>query len=326
MTSERRRLRAHDCDYAFRSHLGAQESFRDAVLKGMGAPQKSIPCRFLYDAKGSALFDKICALPEYYQTRTELSILRARVEEIAGFAGPEAALIELGSGSSVKTRILLDRLERPFVYAPIDVSVDHLRAAAAGIARDYPDICVEAIAADYAGDFELPEAPGRRVAFFPGSTIGNMMRGDARSLLAAWRARLGAGGLMIIGVDLKKDSRTLDAAYNDAEGVSEAFTRNILARANRELGGDFDQRRFAYVARYEAGAGRVEMRLKSLAPQTARVAGKSFNLAKDETIHIEDSHKYGLDEFSALAREADFTSLARFTDPARLFSVHVLAA
>ncbi|MBI1364565.1 MAG: L-histidine N(alpha)-methyltransferase [Alphaproteobacteria bacterium] len=326
MTARLERLGAPQAPFYFRNHLVAQESFRDAFAAGMSAPQKSIPCRFLYDPAGSALFDKICELPEYYQTRTELSILSANAAAIAHIAGRDAALIELGSGSSVKTRILLDHLDALSCYAPIDVSAEHLKGAAMRIARDYPGLRIEAIAADYAGDFPLPEAAGRRIAFFPGSTIGNMTRAQARALLRGWRARLGPGGLMIVGVDLKKDSKTLNAAYNDAAGVSEAFTRNILTRANRELCGDFDQRNFLYLARYDAHAGRVEMRLKSRLAHVVRAAGRDWVFAEGEILHVEDSHKYGLDEFAALAGEAGFAPVARYADPARLFSVHVIAA
>ncbi|MGE0409552.1 MAG: L-histidine N(alpha)-methyltransferase, partial [Amphiplicatus sp.] len=198
--------------------------------------------------------------------------------------------------------------------------------AAEAVAEDYPGLAVRAIAADYASEVALPFIAGRRVAFFPGSTIGNLDAGEARALLARWRARLSPGGLMIVGVDLKKDPRILEAAYNDSAGVTEAFIKNILARANRELDADFDPARFRYDARWAGAEGRIEMHLVSKGAQSVVIAGRSFRLRKDERIHVENSHKYGLEEFAALARGAGFEPAARFLDRARLFSVHVLSA
>ncbi len=191
-------------------------------------------------SRGSELFDQICELPEYYPTRTETKILRDHAGDISRLIGPGASLIELGSGSSTKTRILLDKLDTLAEYIPIDVSGDHLRNAARDIARSYPAIDVTAICANYGTDWRLPQTRGRPVGFFPGSTIGNLVHTEARDLLATWRRRLGSEGQMIVGVDLKKAKPALDAAYDDAAGVTEAFICNILERANRELGADFD--------------------------------------------------------------------------------------
>lgn len=313
--------------FAFHDLLAREESFREAFLKGMRAQQKSIPCRFLYDARGSALFDEICRLPEYYPTRTETVILRERAKEIADIVGPDAVLIELGSGSSIKTRILLDRMKSLAAYVPIDVSRDHLRAAARAIATDYPSLRVDAVCADYAADFALPlSTGGRRVGFFPGSTIGNLDMGGARDLLTLWREKLGADGMMIVGVDLKKDPRLLNAAYDDGAHVTEKFIKNILVRANRELDAAFDPASFRYDARYVAPMGRVEMHLVSIGAQTVVAAGETFMFRDAEHIHVENSYKYGIEEFSGLARSAGFSSVARFTDANRLFCVHVLAA
>lgn len=313
--------------FVFHDLLAREESFREAFLKGMRAPRKSIPCRFLYDARGSALFDEICRLPEYYPTRTETVILRERAKEIADIVGPDAVLIELGSGSSIKTRILLDRMKSLAAYVPIDVSRDHLRAAARAVATDYPSLRVDAVCADYSADFALPLATGgSRVGFFPGSTIGNLDMGGARDLLARWREKLGAGGMMIVGVDLKKDPRLLNAAYDDGAHITEKFIKNILIRANRELGAAFDPASFRYDARYVAPMGRVEMHLVSIGAQTVAAAGETFVFRDAERIHVENSHKYGIEEFSGLARSAGFSSVARFTDANRLFCVHVLAA
>ncbi|MEZ5997057.1 MAG: L-histidine N(alpha)-methyltransferase [Hyphomonadaceae bacterium] len=311
---------------SFKDYCREQQSFADAALAGLRRKQKAIPCPFLYDERGSALFDKICGLREYYPTRTETAILKANAEEIAEYCGAHASLIELGSGSSVKTRILLDALEAPACYAPIDVSREHLRNAAAKIARDYPQLKVEAICADYADAFPLPEAGRRTVVFFPGSTIGNLNRDDARTLLASWRDRLDDEGMMVIGIDLKKDPRVLEAAYNDAAGVTEAFIRNIFVRANRELGADFDLEAFEYEARYEPGPGRVEMYLTSREGQTVTLCGAPIRFAEGERVHIENSHKYSLDEASALGEAAGFSPLACYTDDAQRFSVHVWSA
>ena len=326
MTSNVKPLKKRDADFRLIDLAGAEESFEEAFLAGMARREKAVPCRFLYDARGSALFDKISTLPEYYPTRAETAILKSAAGDIAALIGPGAALIELGSGSSVKTRILLDRMVAPAAYMPIDVSRAHLAQAARSIADDYPGLAVQAIVADYSREFPLPATPGRKVAFFPGSTIGNLDRNDARDLLALWRARLGPGGMMIVGVDLKKDPRVLEAAYDDRAGVTEAFIKNVLARANGELGADFDLARFDYDARWVGPEGRIEMHLASIGAQSVGVAGRRIRLRDGERIHVENSHKYGLEEFSALARSAGFSPLRRFVDPARLFCVHALAA
>lgn len=311
-------------NFEFIDLLEREESFEEAIAEGLSGAQKAIPCRFLYDARGSELFDEICVLPEYYPTRTEIAILKENADAMARLIGPDAALVELGSGSSIKTHILLRRMNSPAAYVPVDVSREHLRASASDLAADYPGLRVIAICADYAAPFDLPDTSGRNVAFFPGSTIGNLSRDGALDLLKTWRRRLGDDGMMIVGVDLKKEPRILEAAYDDAAGVTETFIRNILERANRELGADFDLSGFDYDARWNADEGRVEMRLVSTGDQRADVAGKTYRFAKGESVHVENSHKYGLEEFSALARKAGFDSAARYVDADRLFSVHVL--
>lgn len=303
-----------------------EDSFRDAVLSGLRKEPKSIPPRFLYDSRGSALFDQICALPEYYLTRAETEILNAHAAEIAERIGPNAFLIELGSGASVKTRILLDALDRPAAYAPIDVSREHLRFAASAIALDYPGLKVTAISGDYGGRFELPDFGSRRIAFFPGSTIGNLDRSEALSLLRRWRSRLGSSGMMIIGADLKKDRATVEAAYNDAAGVTERFIKNILVRANRELGADFNPRRFGYEARYVEQRSRVEMRLRSVEDQTVFVDGAEFFFAAGEAIEVETSRKYSQADLEALAAETGFAPEAFLLDRAGAFTVHIWRA
>ena len=311
---------------SFQDLAMAQESFGEALVKGLSATPKSIPCRFLYDAAGSALFDRICELPEYYPTLTELGILETHAPQMARIIGPNAELIELGSGSSQKVRLLLDAMERPAAYVPIDISGEHLRAAAEALADAYPRVSVSAICADYAQPFPLPTkmGAGRRVAFFPGSTIGNLTTEEARALLTVWAERLGPDSGMLIGVDLRKDKAILDAAYNDSQGVTAAFTGNILARANRELEADFDLDGFVHDAAYAPEAGRMEIYLRSLADQTAHAAGKIFHFAEGERVHVEYSYKYDIDGFQVLARSAGFTPMTVWTDPKGLFSVHYL--
>jgi dimethylhistidine N-methyltransferase len=311
---------------AFHDHAAEEESFQDAVLEGLSRPAKAIPCRFLYDERGSALFDLICDLPEYYPTRTETGILTARATEIAALAGPRAQLIELGSGSSIKVRILLDALAEPAAYVAVDVSREHLKRAASALAADYPQLQVSAICADYSAPFPLPELPaaGRRIAFFPGSTIGNLEPEEALAFLRIWARRLGPDAAMLVGVDLKKDRAVLDAAYDDAQGITAKFSLNILARANAELGADFDLDGFVHQARYDEHKGRVEIHLRSLARQSAGLAGQSFAFERGELVHVEHSYKYAPEEFQALARRAGFEPGPVFIDPGGLFSVHYL--
>jgi dimethylhistidine N-methyltransferase len=311
---------------AFHDHAAEEESFLDAALEGLSRPGKAIPCRFLYDARGSALFDEICGLAEYYPTRTETSILTACAPEIARRAGPRVQLIELGSGSSIKVRILLEAFQDPAAYVAVDVSREHLKGAAARLASDFPRLEVAAICADYAAPFPLPElgGGGRRLAFFPGSTIGNLEPEAALAFLKLWAKRLGPDAAMLVGVDLKKDVGILHAAYDDAQGVTAAFSLNLLARANRELGADFDLSGFRHEARYDQGHGRIEIHLRSLKDQAVRIAGRAFAFARGERLHVEHSYKYGVGQFQEMARSAGFRPAAVFTDPAHLFSVHYL--
>lgn len=304
----------------------AQESFADALLKGLSAPNKAIPARFLYDERGSHLFNEICELPEYYPTRTELSILRDRAGEIATAIGRCAALVEFGAGSSQKARLVLDALDHPVAYVPIDVSRAHLINLAEEIAGDHPELQVAAVCADYTQPLELPEFSkrARRVGFFPGSTIGNLPREEARAFLAAWAPQLSNDGAMIVGVDLKKPTEIVLPAYDDAQGVTAQFSLNVLARANREAGANFDLAGFRHHVRYDPAGGHIAIHLESLRDQQATVAGQAFQFAKGELVHVEDSNKYAVEEFQALAREAGYTPEAVWTDPKSLFSVHAL--
>lgn len=315
---------------AFLDLAPQEESFRDSVLGGLLRRAKRIPCRFLYDARGSALFEEICELPEYYLTRTEIGILDRYAREIADRIGPDCQLIEFGSGSSRKVRILLEALERPAAYMAIDISRDRLREAADDLAGEFPLLSVVAVCADYMQPLRLPELParstGRRVGFFPGSTIGNLTEAEAVEFLAGCRELVDNDGAMVVGVDLKKDPALLNAAYNDAAGVSAAFNLNLLQRINRELDGDFDLARFAHEAAYNEAAGRIEIHIRSLADQIVTVAGRAIRFAAGELIHTEDSYKYTIAEFHRLAACAGLRAAQSWTDRDALFSVHFLSA
>ena len=310
----------------FRDDGDTAEDFRKAVLNGLSQPQKRLPSKFFYDAKGSALFDRICTLEEYYPTRTETVLLESCGKEIAVLAGPNANLIEFGSGSSVKTRILLDALDRLTSYVPIDISRDHLLAAAKTLAQDYPEVAVTPVCADFVQPLDLPKLAGTGVnlGFFPGSTIGNFRPADAAAFLKNAARAVGHGGAMVIGVDLVKDPATLHAAYNDASDVTAAFNLNLLERINRELDADFGLDGFAHYAPYNPARGCIEMHLVSRRAQQVRIAGKTFNFASGETIHTEDSHKYTIEGFHELARRGGWTPREVWCDADSLFSVHFL--
>jgi dimethylhistidine N-methyltransferase len=301
---------------------------RSDVLRGLALPAKNIPSLYFYDQRGSELFDAITALPEYYPTRTEIAILAAHGAEMAAALGPGVRLIELGSGSALKTELLLDRLDAPAAYVPVDISREHLLASAARIAADFPELEVLPVTADFTEAFELPEpqrrAVHRNVAFFPGSTIGNFPRPMAANLLHATSREVGPGGAMLIGVDLEKDPAILERAYNDPTGVTAEFNLNLLVRLNRELGADFDVGAFRHEAVWDQAAGRIEMRLVSTRAQTVRVAGQSFAFAAGEILVTEYSHKYSLAGFRALAGDGGFTVARVWTDPEHLFSVQLL--
>jgi dimethylhistidine N-methyltransferase len=302
--------------------------FGRAMLAGLSRRPRSISPKFFYDATGSQLFDQICELPEYYPTRTELRILGECAAEIAEQAGPGAEIVEFGAGSLTKVRLLLDALEAPKRYLPIDISGEHLEAAAERLKADYPALAVQPIAADYTMPMVLP-APlpgaGKRVGFFPGSTIGNFEPDEALAFLQL-AARMLRGGGLLIGVDLVKAPDRLHAAYNDAQGVTAAFNLNLLRRANAELDADFDVGAFAHSAFYNAPKQRIEMHLVSRRAQTVSLGGERFELEDGETIHTEYSHKFTVDGLRALAVKAGFRPGKVWTDPERLFSVHWLGA
>lgn len=318
---QRRRLRLTDCA----PELG---SFREEVLQGLQKAQKELPSKFFYDARGSQLFEQIGALDEYYLTRTELGIMRDHADQMAQLLGPQCLLVEYGSGSSTKTRLLLDHLRQPAAYVPIDISKEPLIQAATALAAAYADLEVLPVCADYTTDFELPvpTAPAaRRVVYYPGSTIGNFDREPARRFLRRIAGVCGpGGGGLLIGVDLRKDPVKLHHAYNDWEGVTAAFNLNLLVRINRELGADFQPDRFRHYAFYNPREGRVEMHLVSLVNQTVHVGEAAFSFAIGESIWTESSYKYHLDEFADMAGAVGFAVAQVWTDPQGLFSVQYL--
>ena len=295
---------------------------------GLSRPVRSISPKFFYDVAGSQWFDRICDLPEYYPTRTELQILTENVGEIARLVGAHAEGVEFGAGSLTKVRLLLDALEAPRRYLPIDISGEHLEAAAERLRADYPGLAVQPIVADYTMPLVL-SAPGDdaggRMGFFPGSTLGNFSPPEALSFLQS-AARLLRGGGLLLGVDLVKDPALLHAAYNDSQGVTAAFNLNLLRRANAELDTDFDLDGFAHAAFYNAPLQRIEMHLVSRRAQTVTLRGERFAFAEGETIHTENSHKFTVDGLREIAVKAGFTPAAVWTDPDRLFSVHWLRA
>jgi L-histidine N-alpha-methyltransferase len=301
---------------------------REEVWAGLAAPRKTLPCKWLYDARGSALFERICELPEYYPTRTELGILEAHAGEMAERMGARCLLVEYGSGSSRKTRLLLDRLVEPAGYVPIDISRAALAASARALAAAYPALEVLPVCGDYARPIELPRPrrpAARRVVFFPGSTIGNFTPPEAERFLARMAQVAGADGGILIGADLRKERALLEAAYDDAAGVTAAFDLNLLERLNRELAADFPIERFRHRSVWNEPEGRVEMHLVSLDAREVAVAGRRFAFAAGETIHTENSYKYTLDGFARIARAAGLAVQRVWTDPSAWFSLQWLA-
>lgn len=295
------------------------------VLSHLSQSPKLLPCKLFYDQRGSQLFDQICELQEYYPTRTETAIMRDYLRAIIEKIGYRALLIELGSGSSTKTDILLEHMHEPAGYVPIEISREHLRQSANRLASKYPALPVLPVCADYLQDFTVPKSPraqARRVVYFPGSTIGNFHEAEAKRFLRRIAKLAGPGGGLLIGVDLRKDASMLVPAYDDAKGVTAEFNLNMLHRINRELAGDFAVDQFAHEARWNDAMGRIEMHLVSLRHQTASVAGQMFSFQAGESIRTECSYKHTLAGFAKLAE--DFTVDTVWTDPKQLFSVQYL--
>ena len=308
----------------------------EEIKEGLRQPQKSLPSKYFYDRRGSELFEKICTLDEYYPTETELQIIEENIDEIASQLGEDFSLIELGSGSSYKTRLLLDHLKALKSYYPVDISEAFLLQTVRELKESYPDLKIQPVVADYTQYFPQPnETPsgsaenrsalpgGRRVVFFPGSTIGNFSSEEVTRFLQLIHQIVAPDGGFLVGVDLKKSRETLEAAYNDSEGVTAAFNKNLLERLNREAGANFDPERFEHRALYNEKEGRIEMHLVSLEPQQAEVGGETFRFEEGETIHTENSYKYTLEEFAG--RVSDLFRVERvWTDEADYFSLQYL--
>jgi dimethylhistidine N-methyltransferase len=310
---------------AVRAEPSALDEFGQAVLKGLSAPRKRLPCQYFYDAVGSELFEEITRLEEYYPTRTETAILRTHAASMAGPSGRDAVLVEFGSGSSRKTELVLAALTAPRAYVPIDVSASALSDAWTRLESRFPGLEITPVNASF-WEARLPArvfAHGK-LGFFPGSTIGNFDPPDAGRLLMQFARLLGSPSRLIVGVDLDKDPQRLVAAYDDAKGVTARFNLNLLQRINRELGGDFDVRRFAHRAIYDQEFKRIEMHLVSRVCQTVQVLGRSFSFAEGESIHTENSYKYSVEQFRAVARGAGWQPARLWTDANRDFSVHEL--
>lgn len=298
------------------------------ILQGLQKPIKELPSKYFYDEVGSQLFDRITELDEYYLTRTELQIMRQQIHDIAATLGPHCMLIEYGSGSSLKTRQLLDHLEQPAAYVPIDISKEHLLQASLKLSHSYPKIEILPICADYTSSFSLPtptQSGARKVAYYPGSTIGNFDREPARTFLTQIAHTCGHGGGLLIGVDLKKDFSILHDAYNDRSGVTAAFNLHLLERLNSELSTDFQLDQFGHYAFYNPGESRIEMHLVSLRKQHVHLGSEKIAFHNYESIWTESSYKYTLDEFGQLATSAGFKVERIWLDPQEFFSVQYLS-
>jgi dimethylhistidine N-methyltransferase len=300
--------------------------FRAEVLQGLSQPQKTVPPKFLYDKRGAELFDAICKLEEYYLTCTEMAILRTHAEEIADRL-KDGVLIEFGSGSSQKVRILLDAMVDLPTYVALDISLQHLYESCANLVESYPTLEAIAICTDYTQPLQMPEIPSiqtkHRVGFFPGSSIGNLEPDEVVQFLKTTATLLNPNGSLLVGVDLKKSKDILEPAYDDAQGISATFALNLLARINRELGANFDLDKFSYRAFYNP-IGRIEMSLISLEEQTVQLGDAEIRFQRNEKLRTEHSYKYSISEFQALAALAGFHPAQVWTDPEQLFSLHYL--
>lgn len=304
-----------------------EDLFASAIVEGLSRSQKMLPCRYFYDARGSDLFEQITELAEYYPTRTEAGILAAHARDMTDGMSADSVLVEFGSGSSRKTELLLGELSDQATYVPIDVSPDALAQARVRLARRFPKLDIRPVVGDFS---ELSHLPGRlrtrpKMGFFPGSTIGNLAPAEASRLLLRFKTLLSADGRLIIGIDLKKDTATLERAYNDGSGVTADFNLNLLARINREVEPAFDLSSFTHAAHYNAREGRIEMHLVSRRDQSFEIRGNRFTMRAGESIHTENSYKYSVAQFQALARCSGWKPVRIWTDPKELFSVHELA-
>jgi dimethylhistidine N-methyltransferase len=301
-------------------------AFAADVVAGLTATPKRLPPKYFYDVAGSELFERITALPEYYPTRCELAILHEHAADIAALIPQGAALIEFGSGSSVKTRIVLGAAKGLAAYVPVDISGDFLERQAVELRKEYPGVAMLPVAADFSKPFDLPIAiEGMpRAGFFPGSTIGNLEPHEACAFMRQAAETLGSGAMFIVGVDLVKDQRVLQKAYNDKQGVTAKFNLNLLTRINRELGANFNVSAFEHHAFFNREKSRIEMHLASMKRQKVRLCGETIDFRAGETIHTENSYKYSVESFGAMARGSGWTPVDVWTDPDKCFSVHAL--
>jgi dimethylhistidine N-methyltransferase len=306
--------------------LPSQIAFLDDVVAGLNSNPKQIAPKYFYDKRGCSLFEDICNLPEYYPTRTELSIMAENATTMADWIGKGGTLIEIGCGNSHKSRLLLEELQ-PTEFVALDIAVEQLKSSCDALAQEFPKIKIVALRADFEEAPAIPEEAGisaaPRVLYFPGSTIGNFTPTAAREFLSRWAPVLGAGSYALIGVDMKKDRALLEAAYNDANGVTAAFNQNLLSRLNRELGADFDETAFRHWAFYNVEEGRIEMHLKSLCPQIVSLGGARIEFSANETIRTEISCKYSIAEFQELGRAAGYLPQTFWTDSKNMFAVHL---
>jgi dimethylhistidine N-methyltransferase len=304
--------------------IDPQIIFLRDVVDGLTRKQKTLPCKYLYDERGSKLFDQICELDEYYPTRTELQIMETHAESIASQIGKEVMLVEYGSGSSTKTRILLDALDEPVAYVPIDISEEHLLRTADSLRSAYPEIEILPVVADFTKPFSLPVSnrePSHVALYFPGSTIGNSTKSDAGKLLQFMSTMLGTNGGLLIGIDLQKDVAVTEAAYNDGAGVTAEFTLNLLTRINTEHDSDFDLEKFEHKAAYNANEHRVEISISSLCNQQVLIDNQKIEFTQGEEIHTEYSHKYTIDGFAKLAAGFGFSLHKYWIDEQNFFGV-----
>jgi len=305
----------------------SESNFAIDIAEGLGQKPATIPPKYFYDAKGSKLFDDITELVEYYPTRTEISLLKHHAQDIANIIGKGSVLVEPGGGSCLKVHTLLDGL-RPNVYVPLDISSEHLKASSEALSHQYPYLEIHAVCTDFTRQMRVPDSvpEGTKVVFFPGSSIGNFTPTDAHIFLNSIAQLVGNGGYFLIGVDLKKDKAILETAYDDASGVTAAFNLNVLSRMNHELEANFEMSQWRHKALYNETLGRIEMHLVSCCNQSVSIAGQRYHFVTDETIHTENSYKYSVDEFKALAAKSGFRSEAVWVDDDRLFSVHLFKA
>jgi dimethylhistidine N-methyltransferase len=317
---------AIDTDAPLNLQNSARRREIEEIVAGLSLSRKMISPKYFYDERGSRLFERICELPEYYLTRTEIAIMRESIGKMVEAIGPQASVIEFGSGAGLKTRILLDNLVEPVAYVPVDISMEHLRETAVALTKDFPGIEILPVAADFTHPFPLPQPatmPKRNLVYFPGSTIGNFEPEAALGLLRVMHQEAGAGGALLIGLDLRKDRRMIESAYNDEEGVTAEFNLNLLRRLNRDYGSDFELEAFRHTAVYRESSGRIEMCLVSQRDQEVTLGGHRFSFTEGEKIITEYCHKFSLEGFREQASRAGFRHAETWIDANRWFSIQL---